>query len=140
MKIFIACLFMFVGFSAFGQSQDEKAVDNLVENYRLALIDPTEKNLSALVHDQLTFGHSSGKMENKAEFLEALISGKSNFNSVEFKDQTVTISDNVALVRHKMHAEITENEKNNNINLGVLLVWKKQKSGWKLIARQAYKL
>lgn len=130
---------MFAGFATFGQ-QDQKEVTNLVEKYRLALIDPNEKNLSALIHDQLTFGHSSGKMENKAEFMEALVSGKSNFNSIEFTDQTVTMSDNVALVRHKMHAEITENEKTSPINLGVLLVWKKQKSSWKLIARQAYKL
>ena len=87
-----------------------------------------------------SFGHSSGKIENKAEFIEALVSGKSNFNSIEFKDQTISISGSTALVRHKLYAEITDNGKTANIAIGILLVWVKQKGKWRLLGRQAYKL
>lgn len=140
MKISIACLLMFVGFSSVGQSTDQKEVANLVEKLRLAIIDPTEKNLRDIADEQLSFGHSSGKIENKTEFIETLVSGKSNFNSIEFKDQTITISGNTALVRHKLYGEITDNGKTSNLALGVLLVWIKQKGKWKLLGRQAYKL
>lgn len=136
----IAFLLMFVGLSTFGQSQDEKEVANAVEKFRLALIDPTEKNLSDIADEKLSFGHSSGKIENKAEFIEALVSGKSNFNSIEFKDQSISISGSTALVRHKLHAEITDNGKTANIAIGILLVWVKQKGKWRLLGRQAYKL
>ena len=140
MKIFIACLFMVIGFSKFGQSQDHMEVANRVEKFRLALIDPTRENLTGIADEQLSFGHSSGKIENKAEFVEALVSGKSNFNSIEFKDQTITISGNTALVRHKLYAEIIDGDKISKIAIGVLLVWVKQKGTWKLLGRQAFKL
>lgn len=140
MKVFIVCLLMVTVCTTFGQSQNEKEVATLVEKFRLALIDPTEKNLGDIADERLSFGHSSGKIENKAEFIEALVSGKSNFNSIEFKDQTINISGNTALVRHKFYAEITDNGKTSNIAIGILLVWVKQKGNWKLLGRQAYKL
>lgn len=140
MKTLVVCTLMLVSFFAMGQSQDEKEVAARVEKFRLALIDPTENNLGDLADDHLSFGHSSGKIENKAEFIEALVSGKSNFNSIEFKDQTITLSGNVALVRHKLYAEITDGEKSSNIAIGILLIWIKKKGTWELIGRQAYKL
>jgi ketosteroid isomerase-like protein len=140
MKTLCACLFIIISPSLFGQASSQKQLEDQVEKLRLALIDPTEKNLSDLVADQLSYGHSSGKIENKKEFIEALVSGKSNFNIIEFKDQTATMSGNTALVRHKLLAEMTDGGKISNITIGVLLVWTKEKGEWKLLGRQAYKL
>jgi hypothetical protein len=139
MKALCVCLFIVINTSLFGQST-LKDVEEQVEKLRLALIDPTEKNLNDLAADELSFGHSSGKIENKTEFVEALVSGKSNFNKIEFKDQTVTLSGNTALVRHKLLAEIADGDKTSNIAIGILLVWVKQKGTWQLLGRQAYKL
>lgn len=140
MKIFFVCLLALVACPVFAQTTAQKEIEQKVEKLRLSLIDPTEKNLGDLAADQLTFGHSSGKIENKTEFIEALVSGKSNFNSIEFKDQSITISGNTALVRHKLYAELTDGEKISNIAIGILLVWVKQHGKWKLLGRQAYKL
>ena len=130
-------LFMSVTF-AFAQA--EKEVEARVNELRLALIDPTVTNLGEISSMDLTYGHSSGKMENQAQFIEALVSGSSDFKSISFEDQTIQVKNNVAIVRHNLVADVLDGGKANSIRIGVLLVWQKEKGSWKLLARQAYKL
>lgn len=121
-------------------AQAEKEVEAKVETLRLALIDPTEANLKAISSENLSYGHSSGKLENQSQFIEALVSGVSDFASITFKDQTIQMEKDIAIVRHKLAADITDGGVSNSIEIGVMLVWHKEKGQWKLLARQAYKL
>ncbi|SFU18070.1 protein of unknown function [Algoriphagus locisalis] len=124
----------------FAFAQAEKEVASQVEKLRLALIDPTVSNLNELSSIHLSYGHSSGKLENQAQFIEALVSGASDFATVSFEDQTIQVEKDVAIVRHNLVADVLDGGKSNSIKIGVILVWQKEKSQWKLIARQAYKL
>jgi ketosteroid isomerase-like protein len=133
------CLTMITVTSA--QSADEKAVATAVESLRKAMIDADKTTLESLTADQLSYGHSSGAIEDKAAFVEAIVSGKSNFNSIELSEQTIRFAGNDAIVRHKFKAELLGKDGAlNNVNIGILQVWQKQKGKWKLIARQAVKL
>ena len=78
--------------------------------------------------------------ENKEAFIEKIASGKSDFISINTEQQTIDIIDNVALVRHTLIGETNDNGKPGSLKLKVLLVWKKEKGEWKLLARQAIKL
>lgn len=117
----------------------QASVVNAVEQLRLAMIDPTEARLSALVADSLTYGHSGGKVENKAEFIQALLSGESDFKTITLTNQRVTLVDNIALVRHGLQAETLNKGVAGTANLSVLLVWVYGRGSWKLLARQAVK-
>ena len=130
-------LFMSVTF-AFAQA--EKEVEARLNELRLALIDPTVAKLGEISSMDLTYGHSSGKMENQAQFIEALVSGTSDFASASFENQTIQVKNNVAIVRHNLVADVLDGGKANSIKIGVMLVWQKEKGSWKLLARQAYKL
>ena len=121
-------------------AQAEKDIASQVENLRLALIDPTVSNLSELSSIHLSYGHSSGNLENQAQFIEALVSGASDFTKVSFEDQTIQVEKDVAIVRHNLAADVLDGGKSNSIKIGVILVWQKEKGKWKLLARQAYKL
>lgn len=124
---------------AFGQNND-KAVAEAVEKLRKAMIDPTEASLNALVSDKLSYGHSGGKVEDKAEFIRALVSNDSDFKTMDLTEQTIEVVDNTALVRHKLSAETANKGVASSAHLAVLLVWVKQKGDWKLLARQAVKI
>ncbi|WP_020606598.1 nuclear transport factor 2 family protein [Spirosoma spitsbergense] len=126
--------------NSIAQSKDEGAIGKAVEQMRLLMINPDKAKLEALAADQLTYGHSTGKLENKAAFVEALISGASDFVSINLTDQTITIVDNTALVRHNLSADTLNNGKPGQAHLSVLLVWIKQKGNWQLLARQAVKI
>lgn len=118
------------------QSNDEKEVATAVDNLRKGMLDGDKIILEKMTAPELTYGHSSGLMEDRTAFVEALVSGKSDFTKIELTNQSIKIAGNTALVRHELHGETSGGP----VNLGVLLVWQKQQGEWKLLARQAFKL
>ncbi|MFD2569017.1 nuclear transport factor 2 family protein [Spirosoma soli] len=121
-------------------ADDKQAVTQAVEKLRKAMIDPDKATLEALVTNELSYGHSGGNVEDKAAFVEALVSGASDFKTMDLTDQTITVVDNTALVRHKLSGETSNKGVAGQVKLAVLLVWVKQKGDWKLLARQAVKI
>ena len=127
--IYLSLLLCFaaISFTAQAQTKDEQAVAAAVETLRKAMIDGDKATLENITLDELTYGHSSGKLETKAEYVEALASGKSNFESMDLTAQTITVVGNTALVRHDLKAHVVDNGKPADVHLGVLLVWQKPK-------------
>ncbi|SDK20064.1 protein of unknown function [Catalinimonas alkaloidigena] len=142
MKNLLALLLIVVLASCSAQSQnnEEAALEDAVEQLRTAMVDANQAQLETLASDELTYGHSSGRVENKSEFVSALVNGSSDFVSMELEDQTVMVSGDTGIVRHILSGETNDNGKPGNVRIGVMLVWQKQGSDWKLLARQAYKL
>ena len=136
------CLLLLLIAYNFAIAQPEKEVETAVEKLRLALIDPTSEGLKILTSSNLSYGHSSGMIENQEQFIEALVSGKADFKTITVSEQTIRLHDkNTAIVRHKLKGELLNADGTiNNVNLGILLIWTKEKGGWKLLARQAFKL
>ncbi len=122
------------------QSKDEQAVEAAVETLKNALISGDKTELENIAADELTYGHSSGKLEDKSAFVEALTSKVSDFKTIDLTNQTIKVVGNTALVRHELKADVVDSGKPASIHLGVLLVWQKEKGKWNLLARQAYKM
>lgn len=120
------------------QTGKEGAVSAAVEALCKAMIAADKSALEKLAAAELSYGHSSGRLENKAEFIEALTSGKSGFSAIELTDQTVNVVDRIALVRHLFNA--TRRKEGDKVKLYILTVWLRQQDQWKLLARQAAKL
>ena len=123
---------------AIDQSKEINAVSAAVEAFRKATIAADKSALDKLTANELSYGHSSGRLETKAEFIESLTSGKSGFSAIELSDQTITIVDNTALVRHGFNG--ASRRESANLKLSILTVWLQQQGEWKLVARQAAKL
>ena len=121
------------------QAKAEKDVAARVEQFREALLNPTREALQALSLPQLSYGHSAGKVEDQATFIETLVSGKSDFVRIELSDQHMAIADRTATVRHVLQADINDGGKPGTVKLHVLTVWVQQGGQWRLLARQAVK-
>ena len=127
--------------SVLAQSKDAQDVAIAVESLRKAMIDPDKTTLDKLTCTELSYGHSAGKIEDKNAFMTALLSGTSDFLTIDLTDQTIKIAGNNAIVRHTLKGTNNDGGKPGAPHLYVLLVWQKQKSGdWKLLARQAAKV
>ena len=124
-----------------GQKKDEDAIARAVRQLNQAMIDSNQIALEQLTASQLSYGHSSGLIEDKNAYITAIIDGTSGFTSIDLTEQTISISGDVALVRHKFTAG-TDNkgQQPGTVKLTVLQVWQKQKGKWLLLARQAAKL
>jgi ketosteroid isomerase-like protein len=121
------------------QTKQETAVANAVEQLRNAMVNADSAMLDQLTMDELSYGHSGGHVDDKKEFVQKLASGKSDFVSINFSEQTITVSGKTAVVRHKLNAFTNDNGKPGEVHLLVLLVWQKIDGKWKLLARQAVK-
>jgi hypothetical protein len=119
---------------------DEAGVKQAVEALRLALLKADKGKLEALAADQLSYGHSSAVVQDKAEFVNGVMTRKATVKSIDFPELKITMAGNNAVARHLYVSESETDGKPNNVKIGVLAVWQKQDGGWKLLARQGYKL
>ena len=122
------------------QSGDEAAVAQAVEAFRNAMLKADRGQLEALTAEQLSYGHSGGRVENKAQFIDAATSGPATWKFITLTEQTTHIVGNTAIVRHTLTGETERDGKTNPVKIGVLMVWHKQDGKWKLLARQAVRL
>jgi ketosteroid isomerase-like protein len=131
------CLVLSVGMA---QSKDSVQVAKAVNKLASLMVDPNKADLETLVSDQVSYGHSSGKLEGKTSFIESLVSGSSDFVKINLTDQTIQFFGKTAIVRNKLFATTNDGGKPAEVKLALILVWQKQQKAWQLIARQAVKL
>jgi len=124
---------------ALADTSETEVLSKKVTELSKAMIDADGKALKALSAPQLSYGHSGGHVEDQAAFIEKIVSGKSDFVTINLSGQTIAISGDTAVVRHDLNADIKDGGVANSIHLGILLVWQKQAGEWKLLARQAIK-
>ena len=123
--------------AALAQSPQEVSVASAAEKLRVLMIDPDARGLDALVAPELSYGHSSGRVENKAQFMDSLAAGTSDFVTLELTEQSVQVVKDAAIIRHVLNATTNDSGKPGTVSLKVLQVWQNQQGHWKLLARQA---
>jgi hypothetical protein len=123
-----------------GTSQDETEVAAQVEHLRQLMLKPEKGGLESLAADELSYGHSSGAIKNKVEFVDEFVSGHSIFTAISLEDQTIKIAGNTAIVRHRLLGDTFNNKTPGKADIIILMVWKKEEGQWKLLARQAARI
>lgn len=122
------------------KKKDDASVAAAVEAFRVAMLKADKAAFEKLCSDHLSYGHSAGKIETKAEFIAASTSGKSVWKSIAFNDVTNKALDDEAISRFILVGQTESEGKTNDIKIGVLMVWREEKDQWKLLARQAFKI
>ena len=106
------------------------------------MVNVDESVLQSIIADELVYGHSGGKVQNKSEFIAEMLAGDPFvYPSVETLNQTIQLAGDAAVVRHIFTAE-TKNlaGEPGSLRVGIMMVWKLQDGTLKLLARQAYRL
>jgi hypothetical protein len=125
--------------SAVAESADEAAVAQAVEALRKAILGQEKAQLEALCAEQLSYGHSSGRVETKTQFIEGVMTRKALVKSITLSEHTIAIVGNDAIARHTWASESETDGKPTSTRIGVLQVWQKQGGTWKLLARQGFR-
>jgi hypothetical protein len=137
----LSILLVIVSITAFSQSKQEKELTDAIEIFKKGVVDADKNLLGLITAEELVYGHSSGKVQNKTEFVTEIVSGQPlDYTLVDITEQTITFSGDVAVVRHIYSAETLSNGTPGKLKIGNMMIWQKQKGKWKLLARQAYKL
>jgi hypothetical protein len=67
-------------------SGDEAAVAQAVEAFRNAMLKADRDQLEALSAEQLSYGISAGRVENKAQFIDGTTSGRRTWTFITLTD------------------------------------------------------
>jgi hypothetical protein len=129
------------GFScAEGAAGDEAAVMENVEVLRKALLEADKAKLDQVASAQISYGHSDGRVETKEQFINGVMTRKQVVKSLAFPELKVAVVGDAAVARHIYLAESELEGKQTTTRIGALQVWQKQNGGWKLLARQGFRL
>ena len=125
---------------ALAEAADEAAVKKSVDELRTAWIKQDKAKIESLTADQLSYSHSDARLEDKAKFIEGVMTRKAAVKSLEWPELTAQIVGNTSVVRHLWVSESELEGKVTNTKIGVIQVWQKQDGGWKLLARASWRL
>lgn len=125
---------------AVAQAGDEAAVAEAVAGFRKAMQANDRAQFEALCATHMSYGHSAGKIQTKAEFVADATSGKSTWKTLEFSDVKNSVVGINAISRFMLTGETDSEGKLTPVKIGVLMVWQKEANAWKLLARQAFKV
>ncbi len=137
LTLLLACLLVFRNSDAQSLNTD---VETSIRNLNAAMISKDKSTLDKLTADELSFGHSTGVVENKSEFVNNVLTGPTTFFKIDISNQSVNPAGDIAIVRNISSISGTSKGQPLEIKIGVLMIWKKQGDNWKLLARQGYKL
>ena len=121
---------------------DEDTIARNLEAFRSAQMAANAAALTALSAPELSYSHSDGRVEDRATFVANATSGKSTFLSLEYRNPTIRVAGNTAIVRFNWVGEQQARADGSKTltNLHILMIWQKQGDDWRLLARSATKL
>ncbi|HSU28302.1 MAG TPA: nuclear transport factor 2 family protein [Chitinophagaceae bacterium] len=132
---------LMIALSVKAQSKDEREIlsnSRLLNNTVFGTKDSA--TLEGLFAKELTYGHSGGSIQTRAEAIHGISNNKSTYTDTSLKSYSIIMGDDVAIVRYQFHETETKEGKPAPLNLGIMLVWVKERGKWKLFGRQAVKL
>ena len=120
-------------------ANEHAALTQAIEKFYNAIRDKNAAAFEPLLTHDVTYGHSSGRIENKAQFIANVMDPKTKWKSIYGAKQTNTFSGDTAISRHIMSGENERDGKPGTASMETMMVWQKHGGAWKLLARQAFK-
>ncbi len=130
-------MFLFPAALAVAQGPDEAKLIQTMKEFHQALVNNNTVSINQQTDKALSYGHSNGWVETKADVIKDLETGYIDYLS--FRDDSIAVSMNVNMANVRFVAEIIAIMKGatNTYRLKVLEVWVKKGKRWLLFGRQA---
>lgn len=139
MKQFIGILFFVLSVVAVNGQTDEEKLSTTLKEFHQALVKKNTVSINQQTDKALSYGHSNGWVETKADMIKNLETGYISYSSYKEDSIQVVINGNMANVRFVADIGATVKENSAIYHLKVLEVWVKKGKRWLLFARQAVK-
>lgn len=138
MKIYLSILFFF--FVVFANAQpDEEKLTATVKEFHQALVQKNTISINQQTDKALSYGHSNGWVETKADVIKDLETGYISYQEIKEDSISISMNGDMANVRFLADIKATMKGTGSSFRLRVLEVWVKKSKRWVLFARQAVK-
>jgi hypothetical protein len=136
MKNVFTILAVLVVFSAYAQPEEDK-LKNTIKEFHQAMVSKNTVSINQQTDKALSYGHSNGWVETKADVIKDLETGYIVYHSFKEDSLVVTINGTLAHARFVADISTTMHGATSSFHLKVLEVWVKKGKRWLLFARQA---
>ena len=126
-----------------GSGQQATATDAVraAESQRLrALVTADYAALDRLLADDLTYTHSTAKVDTKATYLEPLVSGRTRYQSLEPSDVQVRVYGTTGVVTGILRSVALVAGKESRTDMRFTNVWVQRDGRWQMVAWQSTRL
>lgn len=137
--IALICLLPNLLFAQQSMSSQQMDVMMKMASLRNALLKKDSVSLSSLLANDVTYGHSSGLIQTKAELIRSVMSGDQNYKTIAPSEMNVRVYDNSGVVTMKSDVSMIYQGNPLDLKMFITLVWIKKEGDWKLVARQSVK-
>ena len=125
------------GARAAAPSAQQSGLERAIEALRAAMVAGDGQALNRLLHDRLSYMHSSGNAQTKADVMRDL-GGKRFFAALTYPEQTVSVVDRTGLVIQTVdQVKNLPDGKTRASRIKVQQAWVETDGGWKLLARSS---
>jgi ketosteroid isomerase-like protein len=137
-----ACLFLAGGGLAATASnaKTEKLIEDLEMRRFKAIVDADFKALESLLAPDMTYSHSNGWTQTKAEFIESLRSHELEYQEIQPDALKVRLYGSTAVVTGRGHFKTKSKGQEASIELRFLDVYVKRRGKWQMVAWQSARL
>ncbi len=140
-KVLFILLIAFFASSSFCQSGKEAEVWARVDALNKAVFETKDSAaIEDLVSKAVTYGHSTGDVENKPVMLHNAVVNAQVYNNLLVERSGTTNAGETVIVRYILRADVVKEGNTSPLNIGILQVWAKDGGKWRLFARQAVKV
>ena len=133
-------MFSFLLYISANAQKADKEIESSIETLNKAMISPDKSALEKVNSREFKLRSFYRLVQNKSEFIKEVLSGPVKFFQIDNANQMITVTDNTATVRNICSIKGTRDGAPLDLKIGILMVWIKKDDGWKLLARQGYKL
>lgn len=134
----LTILFLFISVCCNAQTDEEKLTTTLKE-FHQAMINKNTASINQQTDKALSYGHSNGWVETKAEMIKDIETGYIVYHSYKEDSISILMNGNMANARFVADVSATLKGATATFHLKVLEVWVKKGKRWMLFGRQAVK-
>jgi hypothetical protein len=141
MKTLLTSLICLVSLISFAEEAPLAAVQTADDARVAAMKSPDRDKLSAIFSDELRYAHSSGVVDTKTSFIEALLKGSTKYLAIDYVERQFTFpAPGIALMTGSAKLKIGLETGPIEPTLAFLAVWRLEGGQWHFLAWQSCKL
>jgi ketosteroid isomerase-like protein len=125
---------------AAANAETPEQIQALDREWAQACVQADIAKLEQILADDLTYTHSSGQTQTKAEFIATLREGKTRYRSINFQESSVRIYGDSAVSNSEVRVNLTIDGKEVSVHPRFLHIWVKHNGRWQLVAHQGTKI
>jgi len=127
--------------AALAFAADDQAVRETEKAWAAAAVKGDLAELEKVLANDLVYTHSSARTENKAQFIDALRTGATKYESIDYDEMNVRVYGDTAVLNAVARVKVTpRGQSTNSMNLRLLHVFHKNQGRWQMVAHQSTRI